>query len=85
MPQEFKHPRDVLAYRAFYVLRRPWGSASASEGETTGSGQRLGVAPRWRVPSGDTSSGCAGSPEVKRMSFGEQGADFFQKGPHSNY
>lgn len=23
--------------------------------------------------------------QVKRMSFGKQGADFFQKGPHSNY
>lgn len=45
MPQEFKHPRDVLAYRAFYVLRRPWGSASPSEGGMAGSDQRLGVAP----------------------------------------
>lgn len=49
MPQEFEHSRDVLSYRASYVLRRPWSLASA-RALPPQRRERLALSPGWECP-----------------------------------
>lgn len=72
MPQEFQYSRDVLSYRAFYVLRRPLGSATTSSApaEEGAAGNVKG----WERPPSCRPRTCRAS-QAKSLSSGAAWAD----------